>query len=642
MARGSTNILLTLGRILSVPILIVALAVAFFLAYNTYLIDHSLESLKFSLNKISDAQTVEETQDMKMILNEALIKEVSAEKLETTNVVSLEFSQNIISEAKVNDQLKDLKQILSSVVKEKEAKRSAILLKLDAVNERVQVALSRLYIRFYGKAKKAGVEVSDLSLLDKARNLESDWQIEDAISNYNAFIKAYPDYKEIGWVNLRLGYAYLKTGNPKDAERLFSSVAREYVGDEEALVAKTFLAKTKEIKRTLKERESLLDKVKSAKTDDERQKIYYRLGVIDTYNFNLSSARDFFKRAIEMEPKSVLAQKAQFNIGWSFKFQNDLQKSALVFEDVITIYAKGDIVLDAKYQLADTYHKSGKFEEAIAIYKKIAHDYKDKPIAPLAQFQAGYSYLYNLNDPLQAGEAFKTLNADFGSSTLASYAQLDLVPTLETRFRDFAFSLLIEGKYDKAKEAFTKAIEVNKNDAWSYAARGNARVLLKDPQGLFDTKTGVEILRDEYTHSALAFNLEMEGKINEAIEEYKKAIAKNKDYIVAHYNLARLLEIQAKYDDAMNEYKEAIRIEPEFPLAHGNMGHAYWLKVQTLLSMEEYKKALDLNPNYAGTHYNWGLIYKSLGRKADARIEFEEAVRIEPNLKEAKEQLEGL
>ncbi len=642
MAKGSANLVLTFLRILSVPILIVVLAIVFFFAYNTYLIDHSLESLKFSLNKVSSARTVEEAQNMKMVLSEALIKEVSAEKLETTNVVNLEFSQNIISEAKVNDQLKDLRLILSNVVKEKESKRSALLLKLDAINEKVQRGLSKLYVRIYGKAKKVGVEVRDLSLLDKARTLESNWQIEDAISNYNAFIKSYPDYKDIGWAKLRLGYAYLKIGNLKDAERFFSFLAREYAGGEEALVAKTFLVKIKEIKKSLKERESLLDKIKTAKTDDERQKIYYKLGVINTYNFNLGSARDFFKMAIEMDPKSGLAQKAQFNIGWSLKFQNDLQKSTLVFEDVINIYAKGDIVLNAKYQLADTYHKSGKYEEAIAIYKKIAQDYKDKPIAPLAQFQAGYSYLYNLNDPLQASEAFKTLNTEFSSSTLARYTQLDLVPTLESRFRDFAFSLLAEGKYDKAAEAFTKAIEVNKNDAWSNAGRGNARVLLKDLQGLSDTETSVAILPDEYTYSALAFNLEMDYKINEAMEGYKKAIAKNKDYIVAHYNLGRLFEIRATYDEAISEYKEAIRIDPKFPLAHGNLGHAYWLKGQTPLSIDEYRKALDLNPNYTEAHYNLGLIYKALGRRADARKEFEEALRITPNLKEAKDNLEAL
>ncbi|MBI4974961.1 MAG: hypothetical protein HZC19_04095, partial [Candidatus Omnitrophica bacterium] len=219
MGKGYTNLPLNLIRILSIPLLIVVLAVVFFYAYNTYLIDHSLESLKFSLNKVSGAQTVQEAQDMKMVLSEALIKEVSSEKLETTNVVNLEFSQNIISEAKVNDQLKDLKLILSNVVKEKEAKRSPLLLRLDAINEKVQDNLSKLYVRLYGKAKKAGVEVSDLTLLDTARNRESNWQIEDAVSNYNAFIKAYPDYKHIGWVKLRLGYAYLKIGNLKEAER---------------------------------------------------------------------------------------------------------------------------------------------------------------------------------------------------------------------------------------------------------------------------------------------------------------------------------------------------------------------------------------------------------------------------------------
>ena len=215
-------------RILFWPILLILVAVAFFFAYNTYLIDHSLESLKFSVNKVSSAQTLEETQNLKMILGEVLIKEVSAEKLDTTNVVNLEFSQNIISEAKINDQLKDLKLILSNVVKEKEAKRSPVLLKLDALNEKITKILLKLYVRLRGKAKK-GVEVSNLTLLDKARDLESNWQIQEAISNYNAFIKEHPDYKDKGWVNLRLGYAHLKIGELKTAETLFSSVFHKQI-----------------------------------------------------------------------------------------------------------------------------------------------------------------------------------------------------------------------------------------------------------------------------------------------------------------------------------------------------------------------------------------------------------------------------
>lgn len=643
MEKKYINPVLYLFRILFIPVIIISAAVAFFFAYNTYLIDSSLEDLKFSLNKVSSAQTMEEAKNLKIILGEALIKEVAAEKLDTASVASLEFSQNIISEAKINDQLKDLKLMLSSVVKSKEEKRSRVLLRLDAVNEKIQGALARLQARRFSGKIRPGVEVSDLTLLDKARKSESDWQIEDAIADYSTFIKAHPDYKDISWVRLRLGYAYLKIGKLKDAEAFFSSVKRERVATDEALVAQKFLMKVKDIKKAMRDREALLKKLETAKTDEERQKIYYNLGVIDTYNYNLGSARDFFKRAIEINPKAILAQKAQFNIGWSLKFQNDLEKSALVFEDVITIYAKGDIVLNAKYQLADTYHKSGKFEEAIAIYKKIAQDYKDKPIAPLAQFQAGYSYLYNMNDPIQASDTFKTLGGEFKSSALANYATLDLIPTLESRFRDYAFSLLIEGKYEKAKEAFAKAIEVNKNDAWSHSGLGTSHVRLGDlKQGLLETEAGRGLLTDEYTYSAYAFGLEIENRINEAIEEYKKAIAKNKNYLIGHYNLGRLYELQARYDDAANEYKEAIKIDPKFAQAHANLAHAYWFKGEITLSVEEYKAAIFLRPDFPEAHYNLGLIYKALGGEEDARKEFEAALKAAPNFKEAREENEKL
>ncbi len=636
------NRFLYLLRILIGPLAVILAALAFFITYNTYLIDNSLENLKFSLNKISTAQTLEDARNLKMILSEALIKEVSAEKLDTVNVANLEFSQNIISEAKINDQLKDLKLVLTTIVKTKAEKRSKILLALDALNEKVQGGLIDIQKRLRGK-KKPGIEVSDLSLLDKARKAESDWLIDEAVQNYRLFISQYPDYKDIGWVKLRLGYAYLKTTKMKEAERIFSSVRGEYAGGDEALVAQKFLVKMKEIGKSLKGKEALLKRLEAAKSAEEKQKIYYNLGVAETYNYNLGSARDFFKKAIDLEPKSLLAQKAQFNIGWSLKFQNDLEKSALVFEDVINIYAKGDIVLNAKYQLADTYHKSGKFEEAIAIYKKIAQDYKDKPIAPLAQFQAGYSYLYNMNDPIQASDTFRSLSTDYGSSALANYAAVDLVPTLESRFRDYAFSLLIEGKYDKAREAFEKAIGINKNDAWAHSGLGSCFLRLGNlKESLLETDTGMNILADEYTYAAYAFCLEMEGKIDGAIESYKKSIIQNKNYLVAHYNLGRLYEMQARYDDAISEYKEAIRIDPKFPQAHANLAHAHWFKGDTAYSIEGYTAAIGLRPDFPEAHYNLGLIYKTLGKKMEAKKEFEEALKSAPDFKEAKEQFERI
>ena len=230
MEKRPFDSILNIVRILVGPLVIVSIAVAFFVTYNTYLIDNSLESLKFSLNKVSKAKTVEETQHLKMILSEALIREVSAEKLDTASVVSLEFSQNILSEAKINDQLKDLKLILSSVIKSKEAKRSKLLLRLDAINEKIGEMLLKAQARLYRKRVRKSVEVDDLGLLDKARTLESNWQIEEAISNYNAFIKNHPAYKDMGWVYLRLGYAYLKVGNLKDAEAIFDSIERDYFG----------------------------------------------------------------------------------------------------------------------------------------------------------------------------------------------------------------------------------------------------------------------------------------------------------------------------------------------------------------------------------------------------------------------------
>ena len=65
-----------------------------------------------------------------------------------------------------------------------------------------------------------------------------------------------------------------------------------------------------------------------------------------------------------------------------------------------------------------------------------------------------------------------------------------------------------------------------------------------------------------------------QGKLDEAIAEYRAAIRIKPDFAEAHYNLGVVLANQGKLDEAIAEYREAIRIKPDFAEAHYNLGSA--------------------------------------------------------------------
>jgi tetratricopeptide (TPR) repeat protein len=61
----------------------------------------------------------------------------------------------------------------------------------------------------------------------------------------------------------------------------------------------------------------------------------------------------------------------------------------------------------------------------------------------------------------------------------------------------------------------------------------------------------------------LALALYQQGKLEEAIQNYKKAIEINPKYDRAYYNLALALYQQGKLEEAIQNYKKAIEINPK-------------------------------------------------------------------------------
>ena len=54
------------------------------------------------------------------------------------------------------------------------------------------------------------------------------------------------------------------------------------------------------------------------------------------------------------------------------------------------------------------------------------------------------------------------------------------------------------------------------------------------------------------------------GKLDEAIEAYKKAITIKPDYAEAHYNMGIALTDKGKLDEALEACKKAISIKPDY------------------------------------------------------------------------------
>jgi len=77
------------------------------------------------------------------------------------------------------------------------------------------------------------------------------------------------------------------------------------------------------------------------------------------------------------------------------------------------------------------------------------------------------------------------------------------------------------------------------------------------------------------THNNLALALARDGRRSEALHHYQEALRVRPGYANAHTNLANLLDEEGRTEEAIAHYREAIRSDPENSLARLNLAVAF-------------------------------------------------------------------
>jgi tetratricopeptide (TPR) repeat protein len=129
------------------------------------------------------------------------------------------------------------------------------------------------------------------------------------------------------------------------------------------------------------------------------------------------------------------------------------------------------------------------------------------------------------------------------------------------------------------------------------------------------------------------------GKTNEAVAEYRRAIANNPNLPDAHINLGNALMISGKTDEALTEYLAALKLNPNSAEGWYNFGTALLQLDRTGEAIVNLRKALELAPDHSGAHNNLGAALLKTGSTNESIIEFRKALESSPNYEEALENL---
>jgi tetratricopeptide (TPR) repeat protein len=117
-------------------------------------------------------------------------------------------------------------------------------------------------------------------------------------------------------------------------------------------------------------------------------------------------------------------------------------------------------------------------------------------------------------------------------------------------------------------------------------------------------KTSKSLKARAIDNKARADALFDEGRIDEAIIEYKALISITPEDACAHFGLCDAYHHKGKPDMALREIDEAMRLKPEWPYYHNKKGKILEYAGDIEGAISQFERALQLKPDYADAFSN--------------------------------------
>jgi len=132
-------------------------------------------------------------------------------------------------------------------------------------------------------------------------------------------------------------------------------------------------------------------------------------------------------------------------------------------------------------------------------------------------------------------------------------------------------------------------------------------------------------------HKGLAYELQPQGKLLEAIEHWREVVRLKPQARYAHYNLGRAFITLGRLDQALEHFRHTLRIDPNAVPAHNNLGTILLAQGEIAPAIEHFRAALRIDARLPGTHNNLGIALQLQGKNAQAIASYRNALRIDPD-----------
>jgi tetratricopeptide (TPR) repeat protein len=161
--------------------------------------------------------------------------------------------------------------------------------------------------------------------------------------------------------------------------------------------------------------------------------------------------------------------------------------------------------------------------------------------------------------------------------------------------------------------------------------------------GLVALVVNQPIVAAELTRAVTATNLgealSAEGRHDEAVAQYRRAIALKPDWAPAYYNLGSALSRGGRAGEAVTEFERALALQPDYPRARFGLGSALLAAGRPRQALDHLRQAAASLPESADVRRALGIALAREHRVTEAIAAFTEAIRLAPDSAEAHNDL---
>jgi tetratricopeptide (TPR) repeat protein len=167
----------------------------------------------------------------------------------------------------------------------------------------------------------------------------------------------------------------------------------------------------------------------------------------------------------------------------------------------------------------------------------------------------------------------------------------------------------------------------------SWLAHNNLGILLASKPGRlteaiahFQAAAAQEQPQDPTLHTNLGGALALAGHPEEAVKEYREALALKPDAPDTWLNLGTALEAVGETEPAAAAYGKALQIRPNYPEALNSLALLRRKAKDYTAAIDLLQRAIAARPDFAAAHFNLGVTYSDTNHYAEAAVAFRNAL----------------